>query len=326
VAVAAQQDRADGTWPLRVTKWGRWTAATLTVTVRDRSRLWHAVARFSVGEVIVYPDPAALRRLLSPAVLPTRIGMHTARAIGTGVEFAGIRGGAPGDPLRDINWPATLRRGRPRELLVTQRVADRAADVIVALDAFSDVAGSLDRSVRGCAGLAQAHLRAGDRVGLIVLGGALHWLPPDTGQRTYYRVAEAVLAVRRDETVVTPDISRVPREALPPTALVIVFTPLLDDRTITTLQDLRLRGVSAGVLDVLTVEPVPSQRRRSRLRAHRRGGTGEDLALRLWRLDREALRHRLSHSGIAMLHWDGRHALDEILLPQAQQTFARRPR
>ena len=289
-----------GTWHLRAARWGRWTVATASVTVRDQSRLRQATASCPVGQLVVYPQPAALSHLIVPRRLPRRIGTHVARAPGPGVEFAGIRAYAPGDPLRDIHWPSSLRLGR---LHITQHAAEQAADIVVGVDAFSDVGGSLGRSVRGCAGVAQGYLRVGDRVGLVVLGGGLRWLPADTGQRTLYRITDQVLGLRRDDSVVTPDLSRLPRQALPPAALMVLFTPLLDERAITIVEDLCTRGVSTLVIDVLNCEPA----------LPRRHTAGEELAVRLWRLDRAAQRQRLSEQGVTVVRWDARRGLDDIL-------------
>lgn len=291
-----------GTWHLRATRWGRWTVATARITVRDRSRLWEATASCPVGELVVYPQPAALSHLSVPRRLPRRIGTHVARAPGHGVEFAGIRDYVPGDPAGDIHWPSSLRTGR---LQITQHAAEQAADIIVGVDAFSDVGGSLGRSVRGCAGVAQGYLRAGDRVGLVVLGGGLSWLPPDTGQRTLYRITDQILGLRRDNNVATPDLARLPRQALPPAALMVLFTPLLDERAITIIDDLCVRGVSTLVIDVLTCEPdLP-----------RRPTAEEELAVRLWRLDRAAQRQRFSEQGVTVAAWDARRGLDDVLNP-----------
>jgi uncharacterized protein (DUF58 family) len=291
-----------GTWRLRAAHWGRWTVATASVTVRDRSRLWQATASCPVGELTVYPQPAPLSHLIVPRRLRRQLGTHVARAPGPGVEFAGIRAYVPGDQLRDIHWPSSLRMGR---LHIIQHAAEQAADIVVGVDAFSDVGGSLGRSVRGCAGVAQGYLRVGDRVGLVVLGGGLRWLPPDTGQRTLYRITDEVIGLRRDDSVVTPDLSRLPRQALPPAALVMMFTPLLDERAITLIDDLCVRGVSILIIDVLTSEPgLP-----------RRHTAGEELAVRLWRLDRAAQRQRFSEQGVTVVRWDAQRGLDDILTP-----------
>jgi len=300
-------------WTLSVGRWGRWTTASLTIVVRDQGRLWQATTRSSVGEVIAYPQPAAVEHLVIPRTLPARLGTHPSRSVGSGVEFAGIRAYQPGDSLRDVHWPASLRHD---SLYVTTRAAERSADVIVAVDAFSDIAGSLERSVRGATGVARAYLRAGDRVGLVILGGGLRWLPPGTGQQTFYRISDAVLGVRRDDSVVSPSLDRIPSTTLPQSAMIVLFSPLLDDRAIATVQDLRDRGTAAIVVDVLTAEPSSA----------RHPSSFDQIVLRLWRLDRAALRYRLNEAGVPVMHWDGRRALDEVLAPVQQSHLTGAPR
>lgn len=308
-APVVRESQANRRWELRVLRWGRWTPATLAIIVRDRSRLWQATARCTVGDVAVYPRAQAISRVVIPRTLPQRIGNHASRSAGSGVEFASIRPYVTGDRVRDIHWPATLRRGSVQTI---QRVAERSADIVVAVDAFSDVGGSLARAVRGCAGVAGGHSRADDKVGLIVLGGSLTWLRPETGQRVLYRITEALLAVRLDESVVSPDLGRVPRTALPASALVVLFSPLLDDRALATIEDMRARGATLLIIDVLSVEPsIP--------RPH---NLEDELALRLWRLDRQAMRTRLGELGITVVGWDGRRALDEVLAPLAARPLS----
>ena len=296
---AVRSDRVHGVWHLEVQRWGRRTVAEVTLVVQDGTRLWEATARCPVGEVISYPRPAAFSQAVVTRRLPARLGQHLSGRPGNGSEFARIRPYVPGDRPRDVYWPSTLRHGT---LHVVQHLAEQSADVVVAIDAFTDISGTLTRSVRGAAGVAAPYLRAGDRVGLIVLGGALHWLPPESGQRTFYRIADEILAIRRDTSVVTPDVGRLPLVALPPSALVIVFSPLLDDRILSLLTDLHDRGAQVIVVDVLTTDPT------------RAPGEGE-LALRMWRLDREATRYRLWDHGMPVAQWDGRCSLDEVLVP-----------
>jgi len=245
-----------------------------------------------------------------PAELLRRIGEHTGRAVGDGVEFAGIRPYVPGDQLRDVNRAVSIRRG---QLHVNQRAAARAADVVVMIDAFGPVddrAGAvsertLDLAVHGAAALVTAYLRVSDRVGLVVLGGLLRWLGPAAGDRQFYRIAEMMLAARYD-SFVTPDVGRIPRTALPPGTLVVVFSPLLDPRGFGAIADLRRRGFPLIVVDTLRDEPSPGTRADTRL------------ALRLWRLDRTATRSGLRALGIPVLGWDTGTELDSVLAPLRQ--------
>jgi uncharacterized protein (DUF58 family) len=258
----------------------------------------------SPPRVEVFPHPPPARATLLPADLLRRIGDHTAASAGSGIEFYGIRGYQPGDRLRDVNWAVTSRLGQP---YTNQRAALRAADLVVMVDAFSDVGPpgdtTLDVAVRGAAGLATAYLATGDRVGVVVLGGVLRWLAPAPGSRQFFRIVEMAFGVRFPSEV-TPDLDRVPRIALPPRALVVLFTPLLDRRAINAVTDLRQRGVSLVVVDVLRHEPPTD----SRLPA-------AALAVRLWRLDRVALRANLARLGVPVLTWDSGTGLEGAQAP-----------
>jgi uncharacterized protein (DUF58 family) len=241
-----------------------------------------------------------------PAELLRRIGEHTGRAVGEGVEFAGLRPYQPGDQLRDVNRAVSLRRG---QLHVNQRAAARAADLVVMIDAFGDSGpvseASLDVAVHGAAALVTAYLRVSDRVGMVVLGGLLRWFGPAAGDRQFYRIAEMMLAARYD-SFITPDIGRIPRTALPPGTLVVVFSPLLDPRGFGAISDLRQRGFPLIVVDTLRDEPPAGSRPDARL------------ALRLWRLDRAATRSSLRALGVPVLRWEAGTELDSVLAPLRQ--------
>jgi len=89
---------------------------------------------------------------------------------------------------------------------------------------------------------------------------------------------------------------------------VVVFSPLLDQRFVEALRDIRERGFTLLVVDVLNAEP-PARRR------------AEDrIARRIWRMEQEAIRFSLRELGVPVVHWDGEESLD---LPLAGYT--RRP-
>ncbi len=187
----------DAEWVVQPSRWGRRSLGPVRVTVRDAGRLRRAQVSCPVGDAVVLPSPAAARLTALPAQLPSRLGEHVSRSAGEGVEFHGVRGFASGDRPRRINWPASTRRGR---LQVNAFTAERAVDVVILIDALSDVGqppnSSLDASVRGATALAQAYLRTADRVGVVTLGGMTRWLAPDVSARQFYRIAESVLEVR----------------------------------------------------------------------------------------------------------------------------------
>lgn len=294
------KDGAWARWVVTPRSWGR--RVPCSVTVRSRvGGVWETSATVQPQVLEVFPHPPPARATLIPAELLLRIGDHAATTPGAGIEFAGIRDYRPGDRLRDLNWRVTSRTGN---LHVNERAALRATDLIIMIDAFSEVGPpgdtSLDLAVRGAAGLADAYLHTGDRVGIVALGGVLRWLGPAPGSKQFFRIVEMVFGIRFASEVI-PDLGRVPRTALPPRALVVLFSPLLDARTLGVVADLRQRGVSLVVVDVLRHEPP----------AHPNAPTS-GLAVRLWRLDRRAMRVSL---GIPVLDWDADAGLDGVLAP-----------
>ena len=297
--------RASARWVIRPGRWGRFSPGTVLVT--GRAGALQTSRRIELDPLEVFPRPARMRPRLVPAELLRRIGEHTGRAVGEGVEFAGIRPYLPGDQLRDVNRAVSIRRG---QLHVNQRSAARAADLVVMIDAFGPVDGTggpvtertLDLAVHGAAALVTAYLRVSDRAGLVVLGGLLRWLGPAAGDRHFYRIAEMMLAARYD-SYITPDVGRIPRTALPPGTLVVVFSPLLDPRGFGAITDLRQRGFPLIVVDTLRDEPPPGTRADARL------------ALRLWRLDRTATRTALRDLGVPVLQWPESTELDGVLAP-----------
>jgi uncharacterized protein (DUF58 family) len=312
--VFLHEGRVTATWVVRPGRWGRYPPGA----VLARAGLGGAevLIRAEPDPLEVFPRPARMRPRLVPAELLRRIGEHTGRAVGAGTEFAGLRPYQPGDQLRDVNRAVSIRRG---QLHVNQRAAERAADLVIMIDAFGLAQGAvadrtLDLAVHGAATLAAAYLRVSDRAGVVVLGGALRWLGPAHGDRQFYRIAELLLQARYDSWV-TPDLDRIPRTALPPGTLAVVFSPLLDPRGLAALTDLRRRGFPLIVVDTLRDEPPAVAR-----------PADAGLALRLWRLDRAATRSALRALGVPVLPWTDDAELDSVLAPLRQPPGgARRP-
>jgi uncharacterized protein (DUF58 family) len=241
--------------------------------------------------------------------LPNRLGEHRARVPGDGTEFIGVREFVPGDRQRAINWPASTRRGR---LQVNTFAAERSQDVVLLVDATSDVGepgeSALDLALRGAAGAARAYLAARDRVGVITYQwGGTQWLAPSLGRRQVYRIVDVLL---RSDTgwARGATFSRLPRAALPPGALVVAFSPLLTGRFVEALRDMRERGFSLIVVDVLNTAPPP------------RRTFADNAARRVWQLEQDSIRFSLRELGVPVVKWDGGAPLDLPLAP-----YTRRP-
>lgn len=281
-------------WTVRPLRWGRWRVGPARLRVQACGGLVEAWLEVGATDLTVFPGEPALGLFPRADRLARQIGEHVARLAGQGGELSAVRPLQPGDPARRINWPVSLRR---QEWHVNEFFAEHAQDLLLVVDTLTDVGppgrSSLDVAVRGAVSAAEGYLRHHDRVGLVVLGGILRWLRPDASGRQLYRIVDYLLDMPGWHSEVEPDITRVPPRVLPAGALVVLFSPLLDQRALHVIRDLRARGVVLLVVDVLTTEPE----------------TGRDelgrVAARLWRLERLAMRHELTDIGVPVLPWDG---------------------
>jgi uncharacterized protein (DUF58 family) len=255
--------------------------------------------------VAVYPHVAAIRHLPRPVRTQTSIGNYVSPTRGEGIEPGDIRPFAPGDQVRHVNWRATLRLGL---LHVTQHHRERNADVVLLLDSLADVGAEgvtvLDAAARGAAALAAAYLARKDRVGLIEYGGQLRWVKPGSGRAQLQRLLDTLLDASVVFTYVTRDLDLVPPRILPPQALVLALSPLLDPRFVRAATDLAARGFD---LVVIAVSPTTAAR------AARRPGPIADLAARLWDLERRPELDALRRRGLTIVDWDGVGPLDATL-------------
>jgi uncharacterized protein (DUF58 family) len=296
---------------LRCARWGVYDLGAVKVRARDPWRLvtWESHVGAS-HRLKAYPRPLTLRRLLAPMETQAFAGSQVARTKGDGVEYADIRDFVPGDRVRSINWRASARR---QGLVVNERHPERNTDVVLFVDSFADVRygdrSVLDDAVRAAAALATKYLEHRDRVGLVGFGGVLRWLQPGMGSTQRYRLVETLLETGVAPTYTWRDVNVIPARILPPAALVLALSPLVDPRFVVALEDLRGRRYDVAVVEV---DPVPLVRP---------GKTGvERAAYRLWLLEREVHRWRLESRGIGIATW-GDGALDTVL--EEVRTFRR---
>ena len=280
---------------LRCERWGAYFVGDVYVRAWGPLRLFRYEARIDRSTPLkAYPRPERIGALLGPAQTQVLSGNYVSRERGEGIEFADLRPFAVGDRVRRVNWRASARR---RELWVNEYHPERNADVVVFLDSFAAAGNArestLDRAVRGAAAIIAGYLRHKDRVGFVSFGGRVNWLQPQSGTAQLYRVVEALLDTEIVLHYAWRGVSVLPRQTLPPKALVIALTPLLDERVADALLDLRARGFDLAVIDVSPLPFVDAGR-----------SDAADLAYRLWRLRRDAARSRFERVGVPVGVWD----------------------
>lgn len=305
---------------VRVLRWGRRSVGPVLVTAAGGDLL------LSAEPVTVPAVPVRALPISEPfeaeGAIPQALahaGSHLSRRPGDGAEFAGIRPFTGGDRPRRVNWRVSLRT---RELHVTTTATERSADVMVLLDSLHDAgqstgidgrASSLDVTVRAAAGIAEHYLGRGDSVGVVDYGGRFRFLPARTGRSQLSRISDWLLDVRVDPAGVETPTRLLGPQVLPPRALVVALTPLLDPRASTVLAALRHRGQSVVAVDTLPADALPPARR-----------TPARLAQRLWRLEREELIAALADIGVPVVAWSGAGSLDAVLRDVARMAAAPR--
>lgn len=289
----------------------RWGVRVLGPAVCRVSSSWggYVSGPSSSGELrlMVLPLPAVFDEAAPTPHPEGLVGMHRASRVGNGTEFATLRVFQPGDRLRRIHWPSSLRTGT---LHVSSTYGDEDSQVVLLIDAFSDLgpregidgrATSLDLTVRAAGAMAEHHLGVGDRVGLRVVGSAgTPRVPMGTGQG-HLRRALDVLTVIQPATE-RHDDGEWATAGIGTGAFVIVLSPLIDPAMVDVVARLGARGLTTVVVDTIPehLEQV-----------------GDDLhsalAWRLRRLTREADIDRLTAAGIPVVPWRGPASLDIVL-------------
>ncbi|MFF4876509.1 DUF58 domain-containing protein [Micromonospora sp. NPDC000668] len=304
----------------RALRWGRHPVGPAGARVATAGGL--LVSRAVITEPVrvrVYPRTEPFEAVEAMPRAAGLVGAHHSRRPGEGGELAGVRIFAPGDRLRRIDWRVSLRA---RQLHVAATLSDRDAEVVVLLDVLAEAGRSggvggaasvLDTTVRATAAIAEHYLHRGDRVSLLEYGPAARRLRPAAGRRQYLTVLEWLLDVRAQASQHEPYDQVFGPQLLSSDALVVVLTPLLDERSAQMLARLTRAGRFVVAVDTLPTDLTPPKDR----------GWAE-VAYRLWRLDRETMIGQLREHGVPVVRWAGAGSLDQVLRDVARLATAPR--
>jgi uncharacterized protein (DUF58 family) len=233
--IRVEPSRGDGELTAAIVADRRGRHVLPPLAARHRGPLGLA-ARFSEGagshEVRVYPDLPAARRI-AESVRRSGFrdqGMRGRGQLGLGTEFELVREYNPDDDIRQVNWLASARLGRP---MSNEYRLEQDRDVVALIDsgrlmaAPSGTGTMLDAALDALAALAAVADEMGDRFGTLAFdssvrhrlnprrgGGALAVtelfdLQPSSNDSDYPRAFQQVEGTKR--------------------AFVVVFTDLLDE-------------------------------------------------------------------------------------------------
>jgi uncharacterized protein (DUF58 family) len=136
------------------------------------------------AEIHVYPDmPAAYRAAAQARHTRYRDpGSRGRGPLGLGTEFESVRDYSPDDDIRQVNWRATARLGRP---MSNDYRLEQDRDVIAVIDAGRlmraplEDRSRLDAALDAVAALASVADDGGDRFGALAFDGEPRlWMPP----------------------------------------------------------------------------------------------------------------------------------------------------
>ncbi|WBB77433.1 DUF58 domain-containing protein [Micromonospora sp. WMMD882] len=280
------------------------------------------VSRVVIAEparVTVYPRTEPFEAVEAMPRAAGLVGAHHSRRPGEGGELAGVRVFTPGDRLRRIDWRVSLRA---RQLHVAATLSDRDAEVVLLLDVLAEAGRSggvhgaasvLDTTVRAAAAIGEHYLHRGDRVAMLEFGPTARRLRPATGRRQYLTVLEWLLDVRAASWPDGDDDQVFGPQLLSSDALVVVLTPLLEERSAQMLAQLARSGRFVVAVDTLPADLPPPT-----------GRGWAEVAFRLWRLDRDVMVEQLREHGVPVVRWAGAGSLDQVLRDVARLATAPR--
>ena len=226
-------------------KRGKFQFGDLHLRVRGPLGLmWHERLVPAKTPVSVFPDMrGASRLLLADAALDmVNLGLRKLRRDGRGSEFARLRDYAQGDSVREVDWKATARRGRPVTRVME---SERSQTILIGVDAGRSMAArvegltKLDHAVNAALFLAFVAVRNGDRVGLVVFAdGIKGFLAPAAGRAQYRKIVDALYSAKPHLTYV--DYLALFKELnvrLVRRSLLCVFTDFIDEDQAATMVD-----------------------------------------------------------------------------------------
>jgi uncharacterized protein (DUF58 family) len=265
------------------------------------------------------------------------VGRNRSHHQGQGGELDQIRPFRFGDRLRRVHWPVSVRTG---ELHVTATHADQDTEILLLVDAMHDIglsegvdagSSSLDNAVRAAAAISEHYLRAGDRVGLLVLGARdVPHVTAAAGSNHLRRLLDVLARVRVADGTVSDEkrLRSQLRHRVPAGTLAVILTPAISPEVLAHAVSLARRGVSVVTVDTLPPHLATPDIAMARLAELSPSATERPDQTRLaWRirlLERSREMTRAREAGVPIVPWAGPGTLDLVLRDLGRRSRAPR--
>ena len=289
--------------------WGVLALPTFTVRTRRTHGLFSSTIQYRcVGSLRVHLNEEPTRTLLEPNAFRRVVGSHISTDRGEGCEIADIRQYQHGDPLQSINWRISARNDQP---WVTLRHPDRSASIVIVIDAFVNLDGgrrsTLRRSIRAAMGLARVHVNNQDPVGLALIGHGRRWIQPNVGQGHLAALTDALLELSTRDWADRGQRDHLLQRLIPPDAVVVAISPLLNDAFGDLLKPLLGRGQAVHVIE--PVYELPDG-----IWSEESDNGDPATAWRLFRIEQHLRRKELHAMGATVSSWAPDEPVESILL------------
>jgi len=183
--------------PLR----GHYTVGPVSVRYRNAFNLFVSETKVDDrSDITVFPQIRDIEDALLRSDVPKMYsGATTLKTPGPGMEFYALREYLPGDSFRSINWKALARTG---EMMVNEKTRDAVTDVFVIVDT-RDVSrigtvlkNPLEMGTVAAASVSNYFLKRRDSVSLVTYGSRMDYLPPETGDKQYFKILSGLASVQ----------------------------------------------------------------------------------------------------------------------------------
>ena len=265
------------------------------------------------GQLLVFPRLSRVKYVpIRPRRTRVYAGAIPARVGGAGVEFFGVRAYQAGDAPRRINWLISARHDQA--LYSNEFQQERVADVAIVLDGrertnlFPGEHSLFEHSILAAGALADALLKQGNHVGLLVYSKYLQWTLPGYGRIQRERILHALSRAAPGSSQVFEGLQYLPTRLFPPDSQIVLVSPLVEDDHKTLVQ-LRARGYQVIVVspDPVTFEESLLLTRESRIPKRE-----IQLAARILRMERQWMLRRLRRTGIQIVEWNVAQPFDQV--------------
>jgi uncharacterized protein (DUF58 family) len=258
---------------------GGFSLGPTTITTGDPFGIFRMSRKYpATSSLIVFPMLFPVRDFLSPpGLLPGGKAIRR-KSIDVTPHAAGVREYVPGDPMKRIHWPTTVRRG---QLMVKEFEQDPQAEVWLFLDTHKDVhfarsgekyeappvddlflirrrkvklsPSTLEYAVSITASLAHFFIEQRRSVGLVTaFEHSYKIIPAERSERQEGKMLEALAFLQAESTYTLPSLVTAQMGQLPQGSSAILVTPTIWPEILLAADSLQRRSLRPVVVLLMT--------------------------------------------------------------------------